>query len=144
MIEHVVGELRATHPDRIIESRVDLKTVVDCDRVRVSQLLSNLVANALTHGTSEGPVRISAEDRDGRFELSVSNPGRAIPDAVVEHLFKPFVRNSAQPGQQGLGLGLYIASEIARAHGGRLDVFSRSGETRFTFSMPVHRPAPAP
>ena len=60
---------------------------------------------------------------------------RARPVAALN--FKPFVRASERPGQQGLGLGLYIASEIANAHGGTLTATSTPNETRFTFSMPV-------
>ena len=58
------------------------------------------------------------------FELSVANAGEPIPPAAMERLFQPFFRGAARPNQQGLGLGLYIASEIARAHGGTLDVTS--------------------
>jgi phosphoserine phosphatase RsbU/P len=55
----------------------------------------------------------------------------------MAQLFKPFTRGAVRPTQQGLGLGLYIASEIARAHGGKIEVESSVEETRFTFSMPV-------
>jgi phosphoserine phosphatase RsbU/P len=56
----------------------------------------------------------------------------------MEHLFQPFYRNSLRPTQQGLGLGLYIASMIAQAHSGTLEATSTSAETRFTFRMPVN------
>ena len=62
----------------------------------------------------------------------------ATSEATLERLFQPFTRASAQPHQQGLGLGLYIAAEIARAHGGALDVTSSPSETRFTLRMPAH------
>ncbi|HLM57572.1 MAG TPA: ATP-binding protein, partial [Pyrinomonadaceae bacterium] len=81
---------------------------------------------------------------DDGFELSVANLGEPIPPATVGRLFQPFSRASEGPGQQGLGLGLYIASEIARAHGGSLDVSSTSEETRFTFRIPPPRPEAAP
>jgi signal transduction histidine kinase len=71
------------------------------------------------------------------LELAVANPGDPIPPATRERLFQPFTRASAQPNQQGLGLGLYIASEIARAHAGTLDVTSTPAETRFTLRMPT-------
>jgi sigma-B regulation protein RsbU (phosphoserine phosphatase) len=103
----------------------------------VAQLLSNLLANALTHGAPDGPVRVHAfTDADG-FELSVANVGDPIPPATLERLFQPFFRASLRQGRQGLGLGLYIAAEIARAHDGVLDVTSSSTETRFTFRMPL-------
>jgi signal transduction histidine kinase len=55
----------------------------------------------------------------------------------LERLFQPFFRVAARPSQQGLGLGLYISSEIAKAHGGSLDVTSDHEETRFIFRMPL-------
>jgi signal transduction histidine kinase len=69
------------------------------------------------------------------FELSVANSGEPIPPDLLERLFQPFFRASGRSSHQGLGLGLYIASEIARAHGGTLDVISTQKETRFTFTM---------
>jgi len=60
-----------------------------------------------------------------------------IPAIAMGRLFQPFYRMSGQDCQQGLGLGLYIASEIARAHGGIIDVTSSPQETRFTFRMPL-------
>lgn len=63
--------------------------------------------------------------------------GTPIPPETRERLFKPYTRASDRPGQQGLGLGLYIASQIAHAHGGTLEVESSPDETRFTFRMPA-------
>jgi sigma-B regulation protein RsbU (phosphoserine phosphatase) len=71
------------------------------------------------------------------LRLSVANEGNPIPPAVMERLFQPFFRGAAQANHLGLGLGLYIASQIAQAHGGTLDVTSTPGETRFTFTMPL-------
>jgi signal transduction histidine kinase len=70
------------------------------------------------------------------FELSVFNAGPPIPPASLGQLFQPFFRGAVRPSQQGLGLGLYIVSEIARAHGGTIDVRSTDVETCFTFKMP--------
>lgn len=138
MLKQVIAELRATMPDRVIETDFMLVGIIDCDPGRIGQLLSNLVGNALTHGAANSPIRIRASTDGGIFELSVANSGDPIPPATIEHLFKPYFRASARPNQQGLGLGLYIASEIARAHRGALTVASSPAETRFTFRMPVH------
>jgi signal transduction histidine kinase len=133
----VVDELRLAHPDREITARASLTAPVACDSGRVGQLLSNLLANALRHGSESGPVSVQALTRDGRFELSVANTGAAIPSERLPLLFEPFERAEHHHGQQGLGLGLYIAAEIARAHGGTLSVASDDTETRFTFEMPL-------
>jgi sigma-B regulation protein RsbU (phosphoserine phosphatase) len=71
------------------------------------------------------------------FELAVSNPGKPISEAARKKLFTPFYRGTVRKSLQGLGLGLYIASEIAQAHGGTLGVASGEIETRFTFKMPL-------
>jgi signal transduction histidine kinase len=137
VLEQVVAELQAAWPGRPIETRLAIRRTVDCDRARIAQLLSNLLANALTHGAPGTPVRVDAHTDATRLELSVANRGDPIPPATQQRLFQPFSRASLRPGQQGLGLGLYIASEIARAHGGTLEVSSTAEETRFTFRMPL-------
>jgi signal transduction histidine kinase len=135
-LEQVVAEVRAAWPGREIRSDIALERAVVCDGPRVAELFSNLLANALTHGDPKGPVRASARSDEGGFELSVANLGEPIPPETAGRLFQPFSRASAGPGQQGLGLGLYIASEIARAHEGSLEVASSPEETRFTFRIP--------
>ena len=76
----------------------------------------------------------------GAPETSVSNGGRPIDEATRRKLFQPFFRGELRPNQVGLGLGLHIASEIAKAHRGVLEVTSSERETRFTFSMPLAAP----
>jgi sigma-B regulation protein RsbU (phosphoserine phosphatase) len=135
-IRHVVEEFRISFPGRTIETEVLLSEVVNCDAQRISQLLSNLVANALTHGAESGTVGVRAVLDGNDLVLTVSNAGEPIPPDALQRLFQPFTREDFRPSQQGLGLGLYIAFEIARAHGGKLEVTSTTEETRFTFRMP--------
>jgi signal transduction histidine kinase len=137
VLNQVIGETRTVWPKRIIDARIDCDRPVRIDGARIAQLLSNLLANALTHGLPEGTVRVAASTRGGQFEMSVANHGDPIAALATGNLFLPFYRTSAQRGQQGLGLGLYIASEIAKAHGGKLDVQSTAEETVFTFRMPI-------
>jgi signal transduction histidine kinase len=137
LLDQVVAELRSAYPGRSIETRYDLAAAVPCDRSRLAQLFSNLIANALTHGAADAPVVIAAETSDREFRFSVANAGEPIPPDVIERLFEPFYRGDARKGQRGLGLGLYIAWEIARAHGGTLEVKSTSEETRFTLRVPL-------
>jgi phosphoserine phosphatase RsbU/P len=135
MLLHVVAELRSGAPERTIDVRFELVEPVDCDDRRIGQLLSNLLANALTYGSASYPIRVSATAKDGQFELFVENGGDPVPAKVLESLFQPFSRTSDRPSRQGLGLGLYIAHEIAVAHGGELIVTSDPTVTRFTFQM---------
>jgi signal transduction histidine kinase len=136
MLEQVIAEVRIAWPDRTIHSEIILKRSVTCDSARIAQLFSNLLVNALTHGDPSGPVGVCAHSDGDGFELAVTNRGEPIPIDAIERLFQPFSRDSGRPDQQGLGLGLFIAAEIARAHDGSVTVASSSAETRFTFHMP--------
>jgi signal transduction histidine kinase len=135
-LEQVIAEARTAWPEREVGSEIDLSRLINCDGARVAQMFSNLLANALTHGDPRGPVRVRARCDEGGFELSVSNLGDPIPPETIQRLFQPYTRASDRPGRQGLGLGLYIASQIAHAHEGKLEVASSTDETRFTFRMP--------
>jgi signal transduction histidine kinase len=137
VLRQVIAELAASYPDRAIVSTIVMERPVTCDPVRIAQLLSNLLGNALTYGARSMPVEVRATAEHGVFELSVANGGDVIPEAAMERMFQPFARGAVQPNQQGLGLGLFIASEIARAHAGTLTVVSSLDETRFTFRMPL-------
>jgi len=108
---------------------------VQCDAVRLGQLVSNLLGNALTHGATDAPVYLHAHTGDGVLEISVANSGKPIGSEALAKLFEPFFRGEVRHSRQGLGLGLYISSEIAKAHGGTLTVLSSEQETRFTFRM---------
>ena len=131
-----VDEIRMANRQVVIEDVFDFEESLHCDPARLQQLLSNLLANALTHGEESRPIIVRAEDDAGDFRLSVTNFGKTIPDNIMESLFKPFVRGTVSESQQGLGLGLFIASEIARAHGGQLRAESRANQTTFEFRMP--------
>ena len=139
-LSHVIDELLVAHPDRSIEVDFDISKPLLIDRLRIAQMFSNLVSNALTHGITDGPVTIKAYVGDGHLHISVSNVGTPIPVETFDKLFQPFRRGDLRPSMEGLGLGLYIASEIAKAHKGAIAVHSDHVETRFTFSMPVLTP----
>ena len=137
VLRDVIAELNATVPNRIVETELSLAEPVNCDRVRMAQLFSNVLNNALTYGDPRQPVRVRAFSDANRVEISVANAGEPIPPGALERLFQPFYRSAVRNDREGLGLGLYIAHEIAMAHGGRLDVQSNAQETRFTFRMPA-------
>ena len=137
VLRQVVAELQAGFPERTIRADFTLTQPVNCDSGRIAQLLSNLLGNALTHGASDRPVVIHATTRDDAFELTVVNSGDPIPPEKLDRLFQPFFRGDAKTPRQGLGLGLYIASEIARAHGGTLIAASNAAETRVTCRIPL-------
>ncbi len=135
--ERVVDELRLAHPDRRITTSYEFEGTVTCDPARLAQLLSNLVANAITHGSARKPVTVKTKENNGQFVLTVSNAGKAIPESSLATMFEPFVRAQDNDSLQGLGLGLYIASQIANAHHGKLEVKSDKNLTSFILSIPL-------
>lgn len=137
----VVSEMQATSPKRSIETQLEINHPVSCDVDRIAQLFSNLLGNAISHGAVGTPIFVRANHKEDVFTLSVTNFGDPIPEVAMERLFQPFSRGDVKPGKQGLGLGLYIASEIARAHHGNITVKSSAEETCFTFQMPTSGPA---
>jgi len=137
VLEQVSAEVRAATPDRIIHTDFAIDGAVYCDSQRIGQLASNLISNAVAHGAPGTPIKVEASCANGRFELSVTNQGPPIPEAIRTRLFQPFVRGDTHRNQNGLGLGLFIVNEIAKAHGGRMTVVSTGEATRFTFEMPT-------
>jgi sigma-B regulation protein RsbU (phosphoserine phosphatase) len=137
VLHQVIDELRLSSPGRQIDAEYAVDVPVNCDRVRIGQLVSNLVGNALSHGASNEPVRVRSATENGLFRVSVANGGEPIPESAMQKLFEPFFRGKIRASRQGLGLGLHIASQIAKAHEGKLTVTSTPEETRFTFEMPL-------
>jgi len=135
-IDHVIQEFKASQPDHAIEAEYILPSSgVPVDHQRLAQMFANLLGNALTHGSKEHPVIIRAEFAADALTLEVANRGIPIPPEKLPGLFHPFKRG--KDGRAGLGLGLYIASEIAKSHGGEILVSSTEAETKFTFNMKV-------
>lgn len=137
LLAQIVNEIKAGHPEREIEMRFDLSQGVNVDQARIGQMFSNLMGNAITHGAEDQPIIVEAVIADGHLLLAVANGGQPIPASAMERLFQPFHRGGAETSLQGLGLGLYIASQIAEAHGGTIEMTSDAAETRFTFRMPL-------
>jgi sigma-B regulation protein RsbU (phosphoserine phosphatase) len=136
LLNQISDELKVVWPDRQIESNFEIGETIECDPARISQLISNLLANAITHGSTETPVFLKALVNETFWEISVTNNGSPISKEAMAQVFYPFHREDAQSSQNGLGLGLYIASEIAKAHNGTLTVTSDDQQTCFTFRTP--------
>ena len=115
------------------------------DAERLAQVVSNLLGNALEHGPVDHPIFIRCIDQPQRQLLEVSNAGPPIADDLMATLFDPFRQaGPSKAGRQsGLGLGLFIVSELARAHGGAVTVRSTQEDgTTFTVFLP-HDSRPA-
>ncbi len=129
-----VAEIRDANPDADIALVVEGDDRAVVDPARIAQAASNLVANALQHGRPGAPVRVRVAASGGEIGLEVENDGEPIPAELAPHLFEPFRRGHDTPG--GLGLGLFVVREIARAHGGSVECRSAGGRTVFRVRMP--------
>jgi len=126
--ERAVDELRASSPGREIRIESAQPAIHGhWDGDRVLQVISNLVSNALQYGAAGRPITVSLSgDAQGSLEVRVHNHGPAMPAKVRQHLFEPYRRGKGAESShpRGLGLGLFIVREIARAHGGSVEVHS--------------------
>lgn len=136
-LEQVVSELQTIHPNHKILADLNVKGEVEGDYRRIAQLLSNLLGNAISHGEKNAPIILNAKNESEKFEICVINKGSKILPETQDQLFKPFSRGRVNKVEKGLGLGLYIAQEIAKAHQGNITVTSTDEETCFTFSFPI-------
>jgi signal transduction histidine kinase len=144
VFESVVAETRVRHPGTIIVLKASGDTSGDWDPARLSQLLSNLLQNAVTYGTRELPVRVALEGGEGYVAFSVHNHGKAISGVDRERIFEPRHRGvgGEERAPDGLGLGLYICREIVKAHGGKLSLRSNEVDgTTFTVRLPRRQDA---
>lgn len=130
----VVGELSTAHPGRVHADIAVAAEVVWWDRDRIAQCLDNIVTNACVHGTPATEVTLAAHATSSHVIIDVTNAGE-IPAHARATLFDPF--HGAQTVRRGLGLGMFIADQIVRAHGGSIDVGSVGGETRVRLRLPL-------
>jgi signal transduction histidine kinase len=129
----LIAEMRLIYPRRAIWFGPACDEVCgDWDPDRLAQVARNLLSNALTHGDQKSPVMLAVRDVGDAAELSIENQGRPIPEGLRAHLFEPFRRGDSG---RGVGLGLYIVDQIARAHGGAVEVES-AATTVFTVTLP--------
>ena len=142
----VLDELKAANPNRTFrfEARGDLGCF--CDGARLRQVISNLLGNALEHGSKEDDVDLSLASEGSDIVVAVRNQGPPIAPDLLPRVFEPLVQDSSidakrsrRPGS--VGLGLYIAREIVTAHGGTIDVESSAESgTLFTVRFPHRQP----
>jgi PAS domain S-box-containing protein len=147
LVRHVMEELEAGHPGRELRLEGPGRFEGEWDPDRLSQVIGNLVKNALDYSPEGTPVRLRLRDEGESVVLEVNNAGPPIPAELLPTIFEPFrrlTRDSPHPAS-GLGLGLYIVEQIVRGHGGTSSVRSSAEEgTTFTVRLPRTRGAPSP
>lgn len=138
----VADDLRLSYPARTITVRSEGDLWGEWDRDRVAQAIENVTTNAMKYG--QDPVEITAHAEGASVIVTIRNGGPAIAPERIATLFEPFKRTERSGRHEGLGLGLYIVSEIMRAHGGRVDVESTDEDgTTFTLHWPRSSGGPA-
>ncbi len=146
LCRRVIDELLAANPDRTVDYSAEGPLDGEWDPDRLEQVLSNLVGNALEHGEPDVPVRVRAEGAAAEVRVEVRNAAHLLPPDFVEHAFEPFRRGPDATSRKatGLGLGLFIAREIVRAHGGEVAIHSSDGEGLALSIVLPRRPADQP
>ena len=141
LVQRTLDEVATSHPERPIDSTLAGDLAGTWDAERLSQVVTNLVGNALHHGSADHPVRIAVDgSRPEAVSITVYNGG-TIPPGLLPHLFDPFRGGEREPGRhQGLGLGLFIAHQIVRAHHGTIEARSHNDVTSFRVTLPRHAP----
>ena len=137
VVRLVVQEQQTSNPARRIDILQEGSLVGNWDPDRVSQVVSNLLGNALQHGAPSEPIELRLDGgHETRVSFSISNTG-AIPPQLIPNLFDPFRGGERRAGRRdGLGLGLYIVHQIVEAHHGLVSVESLDGRTRFDVELP--------
>jgi signal transduction histidine kinase len=134
----VVHEFQDTNPGIPLIDELMIAGTVVCDLARLQQLLSNLIANAITYGAQGTPIVVRAFTSDDEAVLSVTNQGDVIAQSDLDRIFDPYWRSDQQCEGTHLGLGLHICAQVAKAHRGTLTATSsvQTG-TRFELRWPV-------
>ena len=142
---NVVGELELS-TIILLRCELDGDLTGTWDGDRLYQLISNLAGNAIDYATPSTPVLVQARVDGAEVVVEVVNQGVAIPSEAMRVIFEPFRRGAKdeKSGVTHLGLGLYIAHQIALAHGGTLAAQSSGGMTTFSLRLPRATAAKAP
>lgn len=136
-----LAELMAAHPGRTFEFEYGSDLRGRFDPARIAQALSNLLNNAINHGDRDSPVVMRARAESRELVVEVVNKGETLSPQHLQVIMDPTARLHlpGSEGSSGLGLGLYIAQQVANAHGGSINAASQDGETRFTLRLPRER-----
>ncbi|WP_224245752.1 sensor histidine kinase [Hyalangium gracile] len=137
-VRQALEEVQAAHPERVIDFHCQGEGEGAWDGDRLTQVVTNLVSNALAYSPQGTPVRVETRGAEHEVLLRVHNQGPPIAPELLPQLFEPMRRGSEQANAgRSIGLGLFIVDSIVRAHGGRIEVRSLEGEgTAFTVHLP--------
>ncbi|HEX8703714.1 MAG TPA: ATP-binding protein [Myxococcaceae bacterium] len=141
----VVEEARVAHAERTIQMTQSGDGRGEWDADRLSQVVSNLLTNALKYSPEGTPVRVETQGEGEQMVLRVHNAGEPIAPDLLPRIFEPLRRGKRRVNKsdRSIGLGLYIVRELVLAHGGTVEVSSTEADgTTFTVTLPRRPPAP--
>jgi signal transduction histidine kinase len=144
LARRIAEELAPAYPAHTVEHSVTGDTRGEWDAARLEQIVTQIMGNAYRHGSDSAPVQVMVDGSDAdEVRLSVRNGGEPIPDELLARLFEPFQigRRPAGTPRRHIGLGLFVARELARAHGGSVTGASSAAGTTFNLALP-RRPPP--
>lgn len=143
VIERIIDESRAVYPEADIQVKMNESVKGHFDGARLEQVFSNLIGNAVQHGSSHSPIKVTLGFIESSLLFSVHNRGKPIPEDVLPFIFNPMGRYSPQASTENgphasLGLGLFIVDQIVSAHDGSVEVLSSAeAGTEFIVKIPV-------
>jgi signal transduction histidine kinase len=143
VVHDVIDEITAAHPEREIQIETQEEQLGEWDAARIGQALTNLIGNAVEHGSPGSTVTVGLRGDEKDVAIRIHNRGAVIPADRLNGIFNPMKvratpRKPLASGPTGnLGLGLYIAERIVHAHRGRIEVESLEARgTTFTVHLP--------
>ncbi|PKH16596.1 sensor histidine kinase [Pseudomonas fluorescens] len=148
LCQRVIEEIRAFHPEAIVTFDANTSVSGKFDGGRMEQVFSNIISNAVQHGDTTRPIQVELGIQEDFAVFTVHNSGEAIPEDALPFIFNPMGRFSQRTAidhgpTEGLGLGLFIASEIVASHGGSIEVSSDTEQgTVFRVRVPLDRQEP--
>jgi signal transduction histidine kinase len=149
-VSKLIEEFRTTVRDRRFSLERPAEPIIaEVDLDRVVQAVRNLIDNAVKYSAEDGAIEVELRQDAEKMHVRVRDYGAGIPEEKMHEIFEAGLRLDPQSGIEGMGLGLYIARGIVRAHGGELSVSNGTGPERilgaiFTLELPLHAPGPPP
>ena len=143
LLKDVIERIRPTAPRHAITLATSGPACARVDPLRVEQVVTNVLDNAIKFSPDGGPIRISVHLPADTISISIEDRGVGVPPERRSHLFNRFYQAHGDEHGSGMGLGLYISHEIVQRHGGEMRAeFPEAGGTRIIIELPVSGPPP--
>jgi len=137
VVAEIASRFKAEHPGASISVEIEPEILGSWDKLRIDQVLTNLVSNAVKYG-GDKPIAIAATTNDGHATITISDNGIGIPAQDLPRIFELFERVAPDSESAGLGIGLWITKRIVEAHGGTVHAESKPGiGSTFTVRLPI-------